>query len=101
MFEFLRPRRRIGLPVTGRWDPSLDLTVLPGCGCGAPHPLAMRPVPLDTQHCADCGEPVAAPRENVSASVTGGFTIAFANLTHAWARGLIALAGRISNPGRT
>lgn len=102
MFDFLRPRRRMALPVTGRWDPSLDLSVLPGCaGCGAAHPLALRPVPLDADHCPRCGAAVAAPRQGVPASVTGGWTIAFANWTHAAARGLIAVAVRLRALSRT
>lgn len=96
MFSSLRPRRRTSLPVTGRWDPSLDLSVLPGCApCGGPHPMALRPVPLDTDHCPRCGAAVAPPRSGVAASVTGGLWIAFANWTHAAARGLVALATRL------
>lgn len=57
----------------GHYEPSLDLAFLPGCRCGAPHPLAMKRKPLNTEHCPDCGERVAGPGATVSvpATITG------------------------------
>lgn len=56
--------------------PELTMTTrfLPRCGnCLAPHPLARRPVPIDEDHCPDCGAKVAGPgREvEVKAALTG------------------------------
>jgi hypothetical protein len=51
-----------GLPARGHYEPSLRQVFLPGCGnCGHNHPLAMKPVPVDTTHCPRCGAAVAAP----------------------------------------
>ena len=53
---------RKGLNGRFHWEPSLTRQFLPGCGnCGHRHPLAMKPVPLDIEHCPKCGASIAAP----------------------------------------
>lgn len=54
--------------------PTLQVQVYRGCrACHAPHPLAMRPPPVDTDHCPACGEPVTPvePARDVSAWIMG------------------------------
>ena len=64
---------RQSVPAQGHYEPSLEAVFLPGCACGAPHPLALKFKPLDTAHCTDCGAAVAgpAPAQTVRAKLTG------------------------------
>jgi hypothetical protein len=41
---------------TGYFEPSAASQLLPGCKhCGTKHPLAMKPIPLITDVCPNCG----------------------------------------------
>lgn len=85
----------IGMPVIGRWEPSISHQLLSRCAnCHAPHPMARRPA-VESAACPDCGHPAAPPADQVKASATGGLWLWLANQCHSLARWLLKITERI------
>lgn len=73
-----------GAGVAGYFEPELHHTFLPGCrNCRGAHPLARKPVPVNTEDCPDCGHAVEQP---------GVTRVERATLTGSTAEGLVARA---------
>lgn len=85
----------IGMPVIGRWEPSMSHQLFSRCAnCHAPHPMARRP-PVASEACPECGHAAAKPADAVNITTTGGLWLWLANLCHAFARWLIKLSERL------
>lgn len=85
----------VGMPVAGRWVPSLTHRLLSRCpACHAAHPMARKP-PIESDACPDCGHPCVAPADPVKVSTSGGLWLWLANRCHALARWLIKASERI------
>lgn len=81
--------------VPGRWETSLSHTLYPGCrNCGAKHPLAMKPIPLDATACPKCAEPVQPPSKTVIVPTRPSLSVYLANACNAAARWLLSLKKR-------
>jgi hypothetical protein len=87
--------QNVGMPVAGRWEPSLTHRFMPRCAsCHAPHPMARKP-PVESNVCPDCGHPSTPAAEVVSAPVSGGLWLWLANRFNAIARWLLKTSERL------
>ncbi len=85
----------VGMPVVGRWEPSMAHCFMPRCSqCHAPHPRARKPA-VEIDVCPDCGHPAAQPAEVVKVSTSGGLWLWLANRLNAIARWLLKASERI------
>jgi hypothetical protein len=87
-----------GNGINGYFEPELRHTFLPGCrNCGGSHPLARKPMPVDTEHCPDCEAPVLAPGQThvEKAVITGSPVNLFGRACLSLGKALTNLSKRI------
>jgi hypothetical protein len=79
--------------IAGHFEPELQHTFLPGCrDCGGSHPLARKPVPVDTSICPDCNSPAGTPgATQIEKAALGGTP------SMVFGRGLMYIGKKLSN----